>query len=356
MNVGQTIRCLILSAVFLLVSSAEYADALIRLARTKNVAIDAQWRISARYTHEFEITSPEDGPKLRQILREFAEADHVSEILSEICFPDGRAIPWDPLNNDAPPVGAEIRITAMVNGHFPGFAELFADSLHIDEDLPIGTAAYCVNFPQPTTFACRIDCGGECIRKTAVSDHFNWRGHDVTRLALFISTATSWDQIAQRYQTHFQNRMGKGLPAQDIPDSLRDIGKAGAPDQKIQAVMDFLDGRIMYRTDRGAAHALLPDAPATVLHRGWGDCKDLALLGAALLARMAVPSVIVLSGAPRGCLSDDGLPDPFIFDHALIGITENSAPAYYDCLAPAGAVALNDRRIYLRLEVFPDAD
>jgi len=342
--------------IFLMIVPLENVCALTCLSRTKSVSIDADWKITGQYTRDFEISHPDDEKKINSILQQFEKpADSLIRTRAEVCRPDGRYVSWKTDTGNELPVGATVRLTAVIARDFPGFESLFADYLRIDQDIPVKTAAYRITFPQKMTYTCRINQNGIIRQHTAQSDSFAWAGSDITRLDLTISTATSWEQIAGRYQAHFQSRLGDGLAKKNFPDILRHIDRSDSPDETIQSVMNFLKNGLEYRTSPLPDHALLPDSPAAVLRRGWGDCKDFALLAAALLQKMDIETSVVLAGTPRINEPGDIIPDPFIFDHALIGFHQDGETAYYDCLIPGNIVTVNDHKIYLSLNIFnPD--
>ena len=118
--------------------------------------------------------------------------------------------------------------------------------------------------------------------------------------------------------------------------------------------MNFLKNDFIYRRSPAPEHGLSPDNPLSVLHRGWGDCKDLSLLATAILRTMGIDTFVVLTGRPRLNSANAAIPDPFIFDHALVGFRQNGETAYYDCLAPDPVVAVNDQYVYLPLKGFND--
>lgn len=96
-------------------------------------------------------------------------------------------------------------------------------------------------------------------------------------------------------------------------------------------------------------HALMPDDPLTVMKRGWGDCKDMNLLGVALLSGMGADAFVLLTGTIRDSRWARQLPDPFIFTHALLGVYKNGTPHYYDYQVP-GAEAPIEGRIILKID------
>lgn len=353
MPVNISIKYLLFGLSFLLCATAEPAGALTFLSRTKEVNIDADWRITGHYTWKLEISRPDDARKIKQLLREFADqTDPSAGTLVEARRPDGQTVPWKTDDENDLPAGTSVRLTAAIARDFPEFAGLFADFMHIDQEIPVKTASYRISFPRKTAFTCCVSQNGEFRQSTDCAEFFAWSGDSITRLDLMISTAASWEEIASRYQAHFRERLGAGLAAGDFPAKLSWIDRNSLPDEKIRAVLDFMNTDLAYRASRNPDHDLLPDNPATVLRRGWGDCKDFALLAATLLRKMEVETLVVLTGTPRLPGPGEALPDPFIFDHALIGFRQNGETTYYDCLAPGHTIDLNDQNVHLTLDVF----
>jgi hypothetical protein len=361
MKIHVAIKRLILCPIFLACLWATDAGALTCLARSKTVVIDADWQIDGSYFYEFDISNPEDALKIDRLVQQLsARTDKGSAYSATVRQPDGRETPWAAMDRNHTPQGASVKIVLAVSKAFPGFEGLFADTMRIDQAAPIKKAAYHIRFPEKTEFACQLivrDEKGDHYRQNkSYADEFSWSGDNIRRLDLTISTATSWDQIRDRYQALFQGRIGEELidPA-DLPGLSTEIDCARPDDQKIQDVMNYFKTHFDYQQQDGQHHGLLPDDPAAVMLRGWSDCKDIALLQSLILRRMDIDAFVVLSGTPAGERSESPLPDPFIFDHAMVGTNTSGRIAYYDALTPKNSVAANDQNIYLHLKVSCDA-
>lgn len=345
-----------LCTIILLCVPVDDAGALTYLAQTKHVGIDTDWQITGQYTYEFEISDPDDVRIINQILRQYtAQTNLFSELLITVQLPNGQKTTWEHLNQDLILPKTSVFIAYTISKTFPGFEELFADYMHIDQIIPVKKADYRITFPEKTAFIYQISQGKESHQSESFTDFFSWSGNNIRHLDIKVSTATSWEQITQRYLTHFQHRMKNGFIKTRLPESFKNIDTNSLPNEKIDAVMDFFKNNFDYRRHSQSGHDLLPDDPDTVLHRGWGDCKDIALLETVLLQSMGIDAFVVLTGKPGNHCKERCIPDPFIFDHALVGIYENGSPAYYDCLAPGFAVSANEQNVYLHLKVFNDA-
>lgn len=329
------------------------ARALTFLSQDKKVVINPDWGITGNYNFRLGISSSDDIPKINRIVEPFINGrDQSVRVTAEVCLPDGTRSSWQAVSKNNLPAGATVRLAATVTKKFPGFSGLFADNMHINQNDTIKHVSYQIVFPQKTDFVFRVFLNDESQKHKNCADRFSWSGKDINRLRIQVSTAASWEQIRRHYQTHFQKRLGDGLSSSDLPAVFHCLDTVHPPDKTIRDVLTLLNNRIVYRKSPDPAHALFPEGPRHVLQRGWGDCKDLSLLAAALLQKMGVETFVVLTGSPPLHLPAPPLPDPFIFDHALIGFDGNGRTTYYDCLQPDRSVAVNEQYIYLPLKIF----
>lgn len=355
MKTGTAIRYTALCMVFLL-CVLEPAGALTFVGQTKNLKIDADWQITGVYTYDLKITDPADIGQIKDIIHHIAaHSDQFKGLLTEIRMPDGRKTSLDPDEAESLPAETSVRIAFEISAAFPGFTELFADYMHIDQDNPVQKVAYRITFPRELTFFYRVAQEDEAFQHRRRANFFAWSVENVRRLDIMISTAESWEQIAQRYQTHFQKKLGKGMSGIDLKEPIENMDEKKSSAEKINAVLNFLKTGIDYRAHLNPGNRLFPDEPSAVLDRRWGDCKDIALLGTIMLQAMGVDAFVVLAGKPRINGGMKSIPDPFIFDHALIGVADSRRTTYYDAFIPGGNVIPDDQQIYVHLKVFNDA-
>jgi len=357
MRIGPVIRYIAFYAAFLLCVPMSPAGALTFTGQTKDVNIDADWRISGVYRYDLRITDPADIPQIQHIIRQLNQhPDRFTRLFNEVRRPDGRITAWDLNASESLPTETSVHIAFEVSTAFSGFAELFADYMHVHQDIPVEKVNYRITFPREMAFSYRITQEDQSFQDRRRAVFFAWSAENVSRLDIMVSTAESWEQIAQRYQTHFQKIMGKGLAVTDFPEILANIDGNGSSTEKIHAVMSFLENEMDYRRRRHPDNSLFPDEPITVLHRRWGDCKDISLLGAAMLKAMGIDAFVALAGKPRPHGGrEESAPDPFIFDHAIIGVAGNDCATYYDAFMPGKNVIPDDQYIYVHLKVPNDA-
>lgn len=356
MKLGPGIGYIVLCAILSLYAPMEPAWPLTFTAQTKDVRIDADWLITGRYTYEIRIMESDDIRQIRSLLHQLAErADQFKMLYTEVRMPGGRRLSWDTDATDALPAETPVFLAFEISNAFPGFSGLFADYMHIDQPMPLKNAAYRISFPEKTAFICHVVENHEIHQNRSDANFFSWSGDNISRLDIMISTASSWEQITERYQTLFQKKLGNGLFVIDLPETIRNANKNGSSTDKVHAVLNFMKTGIDYRGRMHSDNGFFPDEPSTVLHRGWGDCKDIALLGTAILQTMGIEAFVTLAGKPRIHGVGDTIPDPFIFDHALIGVSDSDRISYYDYPGLSKTAHPENQKIYLHLKVSANA-
>lgn len=330
----------ILACVAYLQSTQSFA--VTTVVQQKEIVIDSQWKAEGRYTNEYLAETPQDLEDTKLYVDHLAtQPDKFRQLEISVRLPDGRGLQWTPGSRDWP-VGSAIHIVYSISAVFPGFEGLFTDYFSTDQVRPIKQVSYLIQFPEKVWFQYRMDQEGKPIEMQQEADHFQWSASRVCRLELMITTARSWKQINDRYQSLYEKQYGKGLSQADLPGSLSAMD-ADSSVQKVRAVLTFLKNNFAYRSCPESEHSLIPDDPQTVMERGWGDCKDMNLLGIALLSGMGEGAFILLTGKPRDGRWVHQLPDPFIFSHAVLGVGAGGATHYYDYQVPGRAVAIEEK-------------
>lgn len=127
------------------------------------------------------------------------------------------------------------------------------------------------------------------------------------------------------------------------PELLEALAKAGGPQEKLVTLHDFVRERIRYAADEVGLNAIVPRLPATVLQRGYGDCKDKAFLVQALARLEGIPVDVVLVAqepwAP-GAPIHVGL-----FNHVICRYQDGPREVYFDPTyrdVPFGALPVSD--------------
>lgn len=318
------------------------SSAVTTIVQQKEIVIDSEWKTEGRYASEFLVETPQGMEDTKLYLDHLsAQPDKFKQLVMMVRLPDERRLNWNSGDNDLP-IGSTVHVDYTISAAFSGFEGLFADYFSIDQVRPVKQAKYLLRFPEKIWFQYRVTQGAKQIESQQEADHFQWSASQVCRLDLMITTARSWEQINDRYQSLYVKQYGKGLSAADIPVSLSEM-KACSSDKKVLAVMAFLKNNFAYRSCPKSEHSLIPNDPQTVMERGGGDCKDMNLLGIALLSGIGEDAFILLTGKPHDSRWGHQLPDPFIFSHAVLGIYADGEPHYYDYQTPGRQVTIEGK-------------
>lgn len=146
------------------------------------------------------------------------------------------------------------------------------------------------------------------------------------------STGRSWEEVALAYSSIVDDRI-RGAEVRGFTNGVDKVDKTSTQSERLAAANEVLDRvRLVIRytgVELGEA-AVIPYTPAETLARGFGDCKDQAVVLVAALRSLGFDaSVALLSLAPAADVSDD-LPGLGLFNHAIVHVAATqSAPAFW---------------------------
>lgn len=106
--------------------------------------------------------------------------------------------------------------------------------------------------------------------------------------------------------------------------------KALPPAERAKAIVRFVQDDVRYVGVELGAHSHQPHTPAWVLERGFGDCKDKALLLTAFLRAAGLEAWPALVHATAGLEVPSRLPSPGAFDHAIVQLALPTGPRFID--------------------------
>ncbi len=112
------------------------------------------------------------------------------------------------------------------------------------------------------------------------------------------------------------------------------------PQQRIQALAAYVQGLryVAINQNLGQGGGFTPAPAATVLSRGYGDCKDKATLLRALLRAVNINSWLVATNSSDRARVRPEWPSPRVFNHAIIAIEAPSGLLYFDPSDPHHAL------------------
>lgn len=130
--------------------------------------------------------------------------------------------------------------------------------------------------------------------------------------------ARDWSAVAGWYRD-----LLRGVPEGD--EAVRAAARqatagAGGKREAVERLLALVRSDLRYVAVEVGIGGYRPDAPAAVLARRWGDCKDKALLLVDLLAEVGIEAypVLVRSSTEGGI--DDAFPAPDEFNHAIVAV------------------------------------
>ena len=133
--------------------------------------------------------------------------------------------------------------------------------------------------------------------------------------SVFFSTGSSWQLLA----TEYAKIVDRQIAAADLKSLVaRLVAGKNSRDEKIAAILQYLDREVRYTGVEFGDAAIVPRSPNETLTRKYGDCKDKAALLVAMLRAASIPSdIALLNAGQRQDVSPD-LPGMGMFDHAIV--------------------------------------
>ena len=199
--------------------------------------------------------------------------------------------------------------------------------------------------PQRSEADGRVRLVFEASDRAAVEEIEPFAPSDVVQVpCVDLAVGGTWEQVASAYAGIVEAQLRHA----DLRDPVREVTKGTkGRGEAIAALVQRLHRDVRYTGVEFGEAALVPRAPAEVLRRGYGDCKDKAVLLVAMLRAAGIPAHVVL-------LADDGggeidvhpsLPGLGLFDHAIV-VVPGDQEVWIDPtedLLPAGELPTRDQ-------------
>ena len=110
--------------------------------------------------------------------------------------------------------------------------------------------------------------------------------------SIYFGTFKNFEELGNVYANAISDRLKVTPEIQKLADQIT-TGKTSARD-KVQAVFDWTSSHIHYVGIYFGSGGYIPNEPSTIIARGFGDCKDHAILMNVLLAAVGIESQEVL--------------------------------------------------------------
>ena len=128
-----------------------------------------------------------------------------------------------------------------------------------------------------------------------------------------LTTFTSWNQLSARLAEKFEST---DQIAAEVMAKSADLTKGfSAPEEKIQAIYDFVSLKIATLALPMEATGFRARLPAEIVSSGYATEQDKMLLFTALIRAAKLPAIVALAGAPDN--AESLLPRPSMFTHVL---------------------------------------
>jgi hypothetical protein len=157
-----------------------------------------------------------------------------------------------------------------------------------------------------------------------------------------LTTFTSWNQLSARLAEKFEST---DQIAAEVTAKSADLTKGlSAPDEKIQAIYDFVSLKIATLALPMEATGFRVRNPAEIVSSGYATEQDKMLLFTTLIRAAKLPAIVALAGAPDN--AESLLPRPSLFTHVLAWCGKDGPGYWLDPsveVAPFRMVAANLR-------------
>lgn len=127
----------------------------------------------------------------------------------------------------------------------------------------------------------------------------------------------SWRQVAAEY-ARLSNDKLRVADVQSLLASLKLKTSGSARDEVITSVVSALHKNVRYTGVEFGEASIIPQFPAEVLKRKYGDCKDKAALLVTMLHASGIPASLALLDTGPGQDVNPDLPGMGLFDHAIV--------------------------------------
>ncbi len=139
-------------------------------------------------------------------------------------------------------------------------------------------------------------------------DHPRW-------VSLGFSTGTSWGKIAKVYSDLIEEK----LISANFSDELKVLAGDNAHDTAV-SITEWLNREIRYTGLELGTGSIIPSTPEITLERGFGDCKDKAVIVTTMMREAGFDAWVALLRAGSSTDVDPSLPGLSGFNHAIVYI------------------------------------
>jgi transglutaminase-like putative cysteine protease len=242
-------------------------------------------------------------------------------------------------------VGDWVEYSFSTLGRNPVFEDRVFGWSSMQWGVPVGDILFRLYLPLDATVGHRTFGDAPTLRDaiTPTARTLSWQSENVPgydyqsdvpsnfhgRTLVQYSDFSDWQSVQRWAQPLFE-------PAQsqrdDVISATVNSIKASHTDlrDQVEAAVMFVQDEIRYTGINSGIGAWIPDAPARVLTRRYGDCKDKSVLLSVLLRELGVESSLALVNSDDGRALADYLPSPSVFDHMILTVNLDGTQYWID--------------------------
>jgi len=144
-------------------------------------------------------------------------------------------------------------------------------------------------------------------------------------MKLSFSTGKSWNKVASVYNALVE----KTLDASDFSEDMKEVSLSKDAFESAVAITEWLNKKIRYTGLELGENSIVPTLPAKTLRRGFGDCKDKAVIVTGMMRKAGFNAHVALlsAGTPEDINPD--LPGLGGFNHAIVYV-QGEKPFFID--------------------------
>lgn len=163
-----------------------------------------------------------------------------------------------------------------------------------------------------------VEVTGTAVPAAASADHAPARSGEGAVLRYAWGPQRDWAAVGAWYEALLAG-VPRGTPAVRQAASEAAAGAADAR-ARLERALAYVRRRVRYVAVEVGIGGYRPGAPEEVLKRGWGDCKDKAILLSDILQSLGVTSHLALVALAPDDRIDRDFPSPHQFNHVIVAV------------------------------------
>jgi transglutaminase-like putative cysteine protease len=255
-------------------------------------------------------------------------------------------------------VGDWVEFAYTIRGRSPLGKGHFYDSMQLRWSFPIQTENYRLLWPR-TNQPLWVQPVGDVPRTRGVTAQFydyawRWENRPGQEFEDFVAPTAlpyalvhftdyqNWEDVAIWAGESFRAQP----PSKDLKQKVLEFQSSGStPEERVVKALQFVQDEIRYLGIENGVNSHQPTDPSIVLARGYGDCKDKALLFCTILHSLDVEASPVLVSTRLKARVKGLRPTPWMFDHVIVQVLLPGKTNYVDVTRTFQRGALDKRYV-----------